>query len=94
MACKVNRNSHGGGLKGHRARDPKALLLVRFEHVGKAKTLATDITRVRLFSCVCAPMTLHIRATGETLPADFTDEWLLTCKSKQEIALKTVLSGN
>lgn len=79
MAGKVNRNSHGGGLKGHRARDTKALLLVRFEHVGKAKALATDFTRVRLFSRVCAPVSLHIRATGETLPADFTDERLLTC---------------
>lgn len=82
MACEVNWKCHGGRLKAHRACDPKALLFVGLEHVGKAKALPTDITRVRLFSCVCAAMTLHVGTTGETLAADFTDEWLLTCKEK------------
>lgn len=74
----MNGKGHGGGLKAHWAGDPETLLSVRFEHVGKAETLAADFARVRLFPGVCAPVPLHIGPTGEALPTDLTDEWLLT----------------
>lgn len=78
MAGKVNGKPHAGRLKGHRTGDPETLLSMRLKHVGKAETLATDFARVRLFPSVRAPVPLHIGPTGETLPTDLTDEWLLT----------------
>lgn len=78
MASKVNGKCHAGRLKGHRAGDSETLLSVCLKHVGKAETLAADFTRVRLFPSVRAPVPLHIGPTGETLPTDLTDEWLLT----------------
>lgn len=78
MASEMNRDGHAGRLLGHGARDPEALLSVRLEHVGEAKALTAHFARVRLLSGVCAPVTLHVGSTGETLPTDFTDEWLLT----------------
>lgn len=78
MASEMNRDGHAGRLLGHGACDSEALLSVRLEHVGEAKALTAHFARVRLLASVCTPVTLHVRPTGETLPTDLTDEWLLT----------------
>lgn len=55
------------------------LLSVSFQHVGEAETLAAYFTGVRLLSCVCTPVPLHIRTTCEALPTDLTYIWFLSC---------------
>lgn len=78
VAREMNRDGHAGRLLGHGACDSEALLSVCLEHVGEAKALTAHFTRVRLLAGVCAPVTLHVGPTGETLPTDLTDERLLT----------------
>lgn len=62
----------------HRAGNPKTLLLVSLEHVGKAKPLATHITWIGLLACVSSAVPLHVWAAGETFATDFTDKRFLS----------------
>lgn len=68
----MDGQGHGGGLQGHGAGDPEALLTVRFEHVREPEALAAHLAWIRLLSGVCSAVPLHVWPTGETLPADLT----------------------
>lgn len=68
---------YGRSLCG-RVPDLKAFLAMSFQHVGEAETLATGLARVRLLAGVCAPVSLHVGATGEALAADFAYVRLFT----------------
>lgn len=61
-----------------RVPDRKALFAMSFQHVGEAEALAARLARVRLLAGVCAPVPLHVGATGEALPADLAYVRLLT----------------
>lgn len=78
VAGEMDTQGEVGRLWSHGAGYPEALLAVGLEHVGETETLTADLARVRLLSGVGAPVSLHVGSTGETLPADFADERLLT----------------
>ena len=51
-----------------------------FEHVGEAEALAAHLAGIRLLPRVRAAVALHVGPAGEALPADLTNERLLSCR--------------
>lgn len=90
----AHRHGRAAGLRDHGAGDPEALLLVRFEHVGEAEALAAHVAGVRLLPRVGAPVALHVGPAGEALPADLTDERLLSCGDSESIRREREADGN
>ena len=78
VGSKVERQWETAGLEGHRAGHPEALLFVGLKHVGEAEALAAHLAGVGFLSRVGAAVALHVGPAGEALPADLTDERLLS----------------